>query len=234
MRLLIVDDEQECIAVLVKLAARFDHMQVVATATSASEAIQLVVHDGHKIDVALLDIVLADQNGMVLAKMLMEHAGIVFTTAHPEYGVASYQVNAIDYLLKPIGMDDFKRSMSKAQNWLSLRGKDTYSAERYMDVKREGLWMRLLKDDIVYLESRLNYVHFFTAEDQYELYSGLKDLLQNQLNYKNFVQVHKSFAINLNFFKSINKNVAVMKNGAEVSIGRLFKKDLLEIIRLRL
>ena len=154
----IIDDEPLAAELLASYAQKTTFLELVGTYNSAIEAMKVIRTT--PVDLLFLDIQMPELSGLEFATILSPKTMIVFTTAFDRYAVESYKVNAIDYLLKPIAYDAFLHSANKALQMLETRStqKSVKSEERFFYVKSEYKLIRILIDDILYIEGLKDYV----------------------------------------------------------------------------
>lgn len=205
---IIVDDEPPAIRILQKYVEQLPGLDCVATTTRAIEVLQLV--EKHQPDILFLDIQMRDLTGIQLSSIIKDKARIIFTTAYPQFAVEGFELNAIDYLLKPISFNRFITAVEKARVIISQTGtKQAASAleEEYFFIKTDGKnkFKRVAIADIFYIESIKNYIIIHTQEEQIVTYNTLKYFEEN-LPESLFIKIHKSFIIALNKIQKTDNN----------------------------
>ena len=163
---------------------------------------------------------MAHLSGISLSKMVDKNIKIIFTTAHPEYAVESYDVEAVDYLLKPISLERFSKTIGKL---LQNKAEATENTKKTLMLKSGTKQYRTPVDDILYLEKSGNYMEYqfqhksiLTRESIHEALAVLPD---------HFIQIHKSIIINLDKIEYLDKEY-VSINGKLLPIGSVFRTDL--------
>jgi len=231
---IIVDDEQHAIDILVHYVKQTPHLNLIATSTNPIEALQIVTTQ--KIDLIFLDIQMPELSGMDLIKAINRKAKVILTTAYSEFALESYELDVVDYLLKPIRLPRFLQAVQKAVKELEEHDENHTTAETeddYIFVKTEskGKLLKINLDEIDYIEGMKNYVAIFCAGKKTLVYTSMKDL-EERLSKKQFIRVHKSFIIPIAKITGIEGNLLRLKNvTAEILIGDNYKADLMEIIR---
>lgn len=223
---IIVDDEPPAIRILQKFAEQLPGLECVATTTSALEALQLI--EIHKPDVIFLDIQMRDLTGIQLSALIKDKVGIIFTTAYPQFAVEGFELNAIDYLLKPIAFSRFISAVEKARTQIHpIGGKQNNptAEEDYFFIKTDGKnkFKRVAVADIFYIESIKNYIVIHTHDEQIVTYNTLK-YFEKKLPDNLFVKIHKSFVIALNKIEKTDNNEVwlLQKN---LPLGDTYKVD---------
>lgn len=235
IRCLIIDDEKPAIAVLKRFVDRMPGLELVGTTNKPLAGIELIERE--KPDVVFLDIQMGPINGIDLAKAIGNTTKIVFCTAHFEYAAQSYELNAVDYLLKPIEFPRFKIAVQKVNDAITGRAtpveaiKDDYILVKYGD---RGKFKKIDIDDIVYVQAMNNYVSFVCIDDKTLAYLTLREL-EDRLPPCNFIRVHKSYIVSIKGIKAIdNSEILIKKEDARVPIGANYKESFLERMREKL
>eukprot|EP01132_Coremiostelium_polycephalum_P018711 gene18711-22288_t len=199
-----------------------DHEKLflVKKCSTAFEAFE-VLHQ-QQIDVLFLDIRMPALNGIDFLKSLKNPPAVIFTTAFSEYAVNSYELDAVDYLLKPITIERFQKSLEKLFKLPQLEVKEQIKAYTYFKVS--GQLLKVLHNDIFYVQSIKDYMMLYTRNGNLMVHMTMKyicDLLpQNQ-----FIRVHRSYLINTNYIGRIGKS-KIHINQVEIPIGTNYRKDI--------
>lgn len=223
---IIVDDEPPAIRILQKFSEQLPGLECVATSTSALEALQLI--EIHKPDIIFLDIQMRDLTGIQLSALIKDKVGIIFTTAYPQFAVEGFELNAIDYLLKPIAFSRFIGAVEKVRTQIHPTGgkqNNPTAEEDYFFIKTDGKnkFKRVAVADIFYIESIKNYIVIHTHDEQIVTYNTLK-YFEEKLPDNLFVKIHKSFVIALNKIEKTDNNEVwlLQKN---LPLGDTYKID---------
>ena len=238
---LIVDDEFLARKLLQDYVSKIPELQLAGTAQNAFEAFSFCKE--HPVDIVLLDIHMPDLNGIELARTLKSVPSIIFTTAYSEYALESYEVSAVDYLLKPIALPRFMQAIEKAI--ARLKGLATPSEAPqppqtpqtppqtpqtvqapHLMVKADYKLYKINFDDIHYIEGQHEYVSFYTKDKRVTALYSLK-ALEDQLPRDKFIRVHKSYIVNIDHISEIEQ-VSLTVAGHKVPIGGSYRDSLLE------
>ena len=231
---LIVDDEQHAIDILVHYVSQTPYLHLAATTTNPIEALQIV--NTQKIDLIFLDIQMPELSGIDFIKAIQSRADVILTTAYSEFALESYELNVVDYLLKPVRFPRFLQAVQKAVNENAETEQTAETAvieDDYIFVKTEskGKLLKITLNEIDYIEGMKNYVAIYSNGKKTLVYTSMKEL-EERLPHKSFLRVHKSFIIPIAKITGIEGNLLRLKNVlAEVQIGESYKNDLMEIIR---
>ncbi|PYF75116.1 LytR/AlgR family response regulator transcription factor [Pedobacter nutrimenti] len=220
---LIVDDEPLAQDILEGYVNDHEKLFLVKKCSTAFEAFE-VLHQ-QQIDVLFLDIRMPALNGIDFLKSLKNPPAVIFTTAFSEYAVNSYELDAVDYLLKPITIERFQKSLEKLFKLPQLEVKEQIKAYTYFKVS--GQLLKVLHNDIFYVQSIKDYMMLYTRNGNLMVHMTMKylcDLLpENQ-----FIRVHRSYLINTNYIGSIGKS-KIHINQVEIPIGTNYRKDILNL-----
>lgn len=215
---IIVEDEK---LAREKIALYLDNIEGVFLAGSYATA-ESFLTNWQSVNHALLflDIQLPGLTGLELAAMIQEGHQIIFTTAYSEYAVEGFELEAVDYLLKPFDFKRFARAIDKAQNLLPQPD--------FILVKSGSKTHRLAHSEIFYIEGLREYVVWHTEKGKIVAYTSLKNILA-QLAPKGFRQIHKSYIVNFSKVDYFEAN-SVHINGIDLPVGRTFKDQIADYL----
>lgn len=225
MNCMIVDDEplaREAIEMLLEET----NLELLGTYNDADSAGAFLAENN--VDLIFLDIQMPGTNGLEFARIIPKETLIIFTTAFSEFATESYQVDAIDYLIKPVRKDRFARSIEKAKAYLDLLNSKNVPkniesiGDDYFFVKAERKIVKILFRQILFIEGLKDYVVVHTADQKILTAMNIKTI-HDQLPKHVFVRISKSYAINIKHIDSIDNNtVYIGKN--EIPIGNLYRE----------
>ncbi len=226
---LIVDDEKLAHLVIQSHISHCSDLFFAAGAFNGKEAIQLLLQQSY--DIVFLDIDMPLINGIEVMQTLPQRPATIITTAYNHFAFDAYQHDAVDYLLKPISLQRFLKSVEKAKTLCNATqiAKNEISA---ILLKVNGFSQEIKLDQIVYFQSLGNYVKVFLAKKQIPLivYDSLKNLIE-QLPEQHFIQIHKSFIINIKCMLAIEKENIILSDNQKLPLGRKYE---LMVSRLKL
>jgi DNA-binding LytR/AlgR family response regulator len=231
---LIVDDEQHAIDILTHYVSQTPQLNLVGSTTNPIEALQLVTTQ--KADLVFLDIQMPELSGIDFIKALNGQAKVILTTAYSEFALESYELDVVDYLLKPIRLPRFLAAVQKAVKDLGEEDLATVplaAEDDYIFVKTEskGKLLKINLADIDYIEGMKNYVAIYRGGQKTLVYTSMKEI-EERLPSPLFIRVHKSFIIPISRISGIEGNMVKLEGvTAEILIGDSYKPDLMEIIR---
>lgn len=231
---LVVDDEQHAIDILIHYIKQTPYLNLVSSTTNPIEALEMVARQD--IDLVFLDIQMPELTGIDFIKAINGKAQVILTTAYSEFALEGYELNVIDYLLKPIRFPRFLAAVQKAVKIMGEgeeQAESTRREEDYIFVKTEskGKLLKINLPDIDYIEGMKNYVAIYCGSQKTLVYTSMKEL-EERLPKKEFIRVHKSFIIPISKITGIEGNMVRLKNvTAEILIGESYKPELMDIIR---
>ena len=226
---IIIDDEPPAIRLLQKYTEQLQGIACVATCTRAVEALVLI--EQHKPDVVFLDIQMPDLTGIQLSTIIKDKVKIIFTTAYPQFAVEGFEVNAVDYLLKPIPFNRFITAVEKVRKHDTKTAAVKFPAENkaeYFFVKTDGKnrLQRIGVSDVNYIESIKNYIVLHTGNGQVVTYNTLKYFEEN-LPSSLFIKIHKSFIVAIGKIEKTD-NAEVWVSGKSLPLGDTYKNEFFE------
>jgi DNA-binding LytR/AlgR family response regulator len=204
---LIVDDEPLSQDVIIDFVNDCPELKLSGICKNAIEAGKIISDE--KIDVLFLDINMPKLSGLGFVKSLKEPPLVVFITAYPEFAVEGFEVDAVDYLLKPVSFERFRTSVNRILERFSAKTENKATPEHIM-VKADKKAFRLAFDDILFLEAQGDYVKFITTEKSLLVHGTMKEFI-SQLPEDRFERIHKSYVISL--------SKVVYLEGNQVKIG---------------
>lgn len=217
LKIVLVDDEQiqlTYMTQLLKQAAEELKLQIQIDTYLSGEAFLFALEYHLDWELAFLDIEMAALNGLSVAKKLRQHApqmALVFATAYAEYAVEGYEVQALDYLLKPINQGKIVKVLDR---FLSMRPEET----KYLILEVAGEQMRFALNDIVFLEAKKRDVLIHTPSDSYTSRQSLAQIAD--LIDERFVQTHRSYYVNLDYVTHLLKQAVQLSTGEEIPLSR--------------
>ena len=223
MRAIIVDDEPKAIALLVGYLKYFKTIEVVATFRNGLKAFEFL--NSEPVDLVFLDINMPHLSGVSLSRMIDPETRIIFTTAYSEYAVESYEVEAVDYLLKPISLERFTKAIGKV---ISSESSNKDDVSNRILIKSGTKIFRVDAQDILYLIKDGNYMVYHLPDQKIVARESVTTALSNLPQY--FIQTHKSHVINIQKIDFISKN-EISINEKMIPIGASFKENVLNRIR---
>ena len=227
IRCLAIDDEPLALQQLVAYIQKVPFLELAAQCQSAMEARQYLEQE--TVDAIFCDINMPDLNGMDFVKSLLAPPLVVFTTAYSEYAVEGFKVNAVDYLLKPFGMQDFQRAANRIKERLDTTaplsqqggigdGSDT------IFVKTEYKIVKITIADIRYIEAMSEYLKIYLDHEDKPIITLLSMKKMEERLPEHFMRIHRSYIVNLTKIQEVNKNRVIMDAETFLPIGDMYKE----------
>lgn len=205
---------------------KYPFLNIVGVYNSASEALEQI--EQKKVEVLLLDIDMPGMNGLELRRRLEADYVCIFITSYPDYAVESFELNALDFLVKPIDRERFRSTMRRLEDYLELRHKaGLFEGTLGVDtifIKDGHDQVKIRVSDVLYLEALKDYTRIVTVTKKYCVLSILGNLLE-ETAFNNFIRIHRSYAVQRNYIRRITSQQVVMDDIA-LPIGRSFKQSL--------
>ena len=219
---IIIDDEELARGLIANYVGRLDFLEVVGSFESPIQALNTLKSEG--IDLVFLDIQMPEIKGTDFAKMLDSNTRVIFTTAYSEYALEGFELNALDYLLKPITFTRFLAAVNK----MKLVAPATEN-EEYITVKSGYDLHKIKYEDIFYIESDSEYVNFNMKDKKVMSNNSLKSL-ENELPSGTFIRVHRSFIVNKNKVSSL-KGKSIMVGETSIPISATYSEVVKKLFR---
>ena len=231
---MIIDDEPLALEGLANYVKEVDFLSLTGTCENPVELISLL--DKHPVDLIFLDIQMPKMNGIDFLKILKDPPIVIITTAFPTYALEGFQLNALDYLLKPITFDRFFQAARKARDYHRLVNNTTLAesgqtplGERsadYFFIKCGSKYEKIYFDDILYVQGLQNYVTIHTVKGKYITMLYLKNLEEN-LDSQSFIRVHKSYIVSVSKIEGIEGNEIFMQS-QRIPMSRNYRDQVIK------
>jgi DNA-binding LytR/AlgR family response regulator len=234
IRCLIVDDEPPAREIIRRYVQEIPTLQLMGECANAIQA--LTVLQQHSIDLLFLDIRMPQLNGTDFIKTLKNPPKVIFTTAFSEYALEGYELDVVDYLMKPIRFDRFLKAVNKAY---PLNGAapikpaavtsivEEKKNESFVYFRADRKMVKVMLDDILYIESMKDYIKVFTVQGVIITKQSISSV-EAMLPEKLFVRTHRSFIVSINKIKSFT-NELVEVDKTDIPIGKLFRHGVMKV-----
>ena len=223
----IIDDDEIDRLTVVSYAKRFSVLNIMGVFENAEEALPLL--EKEKIDILFLDIDMPIMNGLDFRKKTMEVPVCIYITAHPEHAVESFELDTLDFIVKPIKMDRFTQTMSKIEDYMELKLKaqlfESSIGGDVIYIKEGHNETKVKLHDILYLEALKDYTKIVTSTKKHCVLTSIGNLLKEN-HFQSFVRIHRSFAVQKQFIEKKMSNELLLNNGMLIPIGRSYKENL--------
>lgn len=226
---LLIDDEPPALNVLQSYIRQVPGLEVAGLCRNAVEAIE-VLHQ-KPVDVLFLDIKMPKIIGTEFLRSLSHPPQVIFVTAYRDYAVEGFELDAVDYLVKPVSFERFLKAVDR----LRRTGHQPVAAERvyasnpdaFVYLKVDRLMQKIVLNDILYIEGQKDYVKLFFTHGGSVMVKQSITAMENLLSDQKFVRVHRSFIISLNKISGYS-GMSVQVKGMEIPIGRLYKQAVMQ------
>lgn len=231
IKCLVIDDEPLALQQLASYVEKIPYFTLVAQCHGAVEAREII--DMERVDAIFVDINMPDINGMDFVKQLSAPPIVVFTTAYSEYAVDGYKVDAVDYLLKPFGLDDFKRAATKVKKRYELE--NNAAAQQPADdddsifLKTEHRVIRANIADIRYVEGMSEYLKIYIeGQRPIIMLLSMKKLEERLPSY--FMRIHRSYIVNMKKVSEVSKSRVAIDSDTVLPVGDIYKDALMQYL----
>lgn len=168
-------------------------------------------------------------NGLQLLKTLKSSPLVIITTAYKEYALDGYELNVIDYLLKPISLERFVKAVNKCCDLLKLQNPKSMYEKNFIVVKQDKIYHKIKFENIEYIESMGDYSKFHTNNGIYIGHVSIKSLTE-ELPHQYFIKIHKSYIVNINAIQGIQGNTVILGENMTLPIGESFRSKVKKTI----
>lgn len=223
IRTLLVDDEYLALNLLEEYVRAIPGLELAGRVKSAIAALEVL--EKEPVDLLFLDIQMPGLSGVNFLKTLKNPPVAVFTTAYSEYAVQAFDLNAVDYLVKPFSFERFVQAVNKAREHIR---RDPFPLEGFLSAKVDGRLVKIFYEDILYVEGLKEYVRFVCQSGRYVTLESLKNL-EELLPANRFLRVHKSFIVALNQVRSIEGNMLEIQTH-RIPISRERREEIIRVV----
>lgn len=224
---IIIDDDEIDRLTVLSFAKKFPVLNILGVFEMAEDAMPLI--DKEKIDILFLDIDMPGLNGIDFRKKTQEIPVCVFITAHPEHAVESFQIETLDFIVKPLKLDRFSQTMSRIEEFMEIKLKASlFEASIGGDtiyIKEGHEQTKVKLHEILYLEALKDYTLIITDKKRHCVLSSIGNLLKEN-HFQSFIRIHRSFAVQKQYIEKKLVNDVLLNNGVIIPIGRFYKDNL--------
>src|SRR6185436_4350205 len=232
LRCLLIDDEPPALKILASYISNINGLEIVGQCKNALEALDVL--NQHTVDVIFLDIKMPKILGTEFLKNLSHPPKVIFVTAYRDYAVEGYELDAVDYLVKPVSFERFIKAISKVNRMMGREAfaitdnKPTEEPFVYLKVDRD--MKKVFLNEILYIESWKDYVKLFLSNGKTLLVKQSISSMETLLSDHKFLRVHRSYMVSLNKISGYN-GLSVQLDTKEIPIGRLYKQTVMETLQ---
>jgi len=230
IKCVIIDDEPLAIKVVENHLKEFQNFEVINVFNNPLEALDLL--ETGEVDALFLDINMPKMSGLDFAKTLNSKTNVIITTAYREYAVESFDLNVLDYLVKPIPFNRFLKTINKITQKVyqqkGIQKEEVYNNESFIFLKVDKKLVKIKFEDILYIESLKDYIKVFTTTENYLVHKSLTSITE-ELPENNFIRVHRSYTLAIDKVKSVEGNLVEIGK-TRIPIGRKYVNHAKRII----
>lgn len=233
MKCIIIDDEPLALELLEDFVSKVPNLKLVSSCSNAIEAVSILQEN--KIDLIFSDIEMPDFSGIEFIKSLETKPLFIFTTAYSHYAIEGFNLNAVDYLVKPIPFHRFLKAVNRAQELYSLKKEDNspliknLGSPNFIFVKSDYENIKLNFGDIKYFEGLKDYIKIFSTSHKPILTLSNFKKIEEKLPEDLFIRVHRSYIVSLKHINSVQRN-RILIDGVRIPIGQNYKDEFIKRI----
>jgi len=221
LKAICVDDESPALSLIKKYAVDIPELELLDCFNRAADAIEFLKHK--EVDLLILDIQMPIISGIEMVKMIQDQKMVIFITADPSHAAQAFDLDVIDYLVKPVLPERFNKAVQKALDYSKYL--DTNFEFEYIVFKSDYMINKLKIEEIQWVEGYGEYLKIITRFKQYMVLQRLTDFLE-KYQQLGFVRIHKSYIILRNTIASYSSQLVILKSGKQLPIGRTFKDNI--------
>lgn len=224
---IIIDDDEIDRLTVVSFAKKFPVLDILGVFESAEDALPFI--ELEKVDILFLDIDMPGLNGIEFRKKALEIPVCIFITAHPEHAVESFEIETLDFIVKPLKLDRFAQTVSRIEEFMEIKLKASlFEASIGGDtiyIKEGHEQTKVKLHEILYLEALKDYTLIITNKKRHCVLSSIGNLLKED-HFQSFIRIHRSFAVQKQFIQKINSSEIILNNNMAIPVGRSYKENL--------
>ena len=230
----IIDDEPLAVKLIESYARRIDFIEISGTYTDSLEAVEALRQN--PVDFVFLDIQMPDMDGMELARSLPPDTKIIFTTAFKDYALESYEVSAVDFLLKPIRYDKILKACEKVRERFQQpenQNTEKENESKEIFLKADSEFKKVDTDKIIFAEGMKDYVRFFIENEKPVISHLTMKSVEDMLPASKFMRVNRSYIVSLNHIRSVDKNLCIYIGDTMIKVTDQYKTRFEEWLKQR-
>lgn len=228
IRCLVVDDEPPAREIISRYISNVDTLQLAGECANALEAFSVL--QKHSVDLLFLDIRMPQLNGNDFLKTLKNPPKVIFTTAHHEYALEGYELDVVDYLMKPVPFDRFLKAVNKAYpsgaSLMPAEINHLLNNDAFVYFRVERKMVKVMLGDVLYIESMKDYIKIFTDEGTLITKQSISSV-EEMLPENEFARVHRSYIVSLKKIRSFTSELMEVSN-TTIPIGKLYRNEILK------
>ncbi len=230
LRCLLIDDEPPALKLLATYISSINGLEIIGQCRNAIDALGILQQKA--VDVIFLDIKMPRILGTEFLKSLSHPPKVIFVTAYREYAIDGFELDAVDYLVKPVSFERFFKAITKLNRLMgkesqAVTPRETYNHAAFVYLKVDKAMKKIFVNDIEYIESWKDYVMVYFTDGKHFLVKQSISAMENLLSEHKFMRIHRSYMISLNKVSSYNA-LSIQLHSKEVPVGRLYKQNVME------
>ncbi len=223
-----IDDEPPALKVIENFCAQQEEVVLLKTFTKPQEALKYLRK--YPVDLLFLDIQMPSLSGLDFYKEIEQVSMVIFTTAHVEYAVEGFNLNAIDYLLKPFTQDRFAQAIKKAKDFHAFSHQKEKSAQEYLFIRVDYSLVKIKIADILYIEGLDDYLQIYLADQKKLVPRMTMKTILSKLPAHEFIRVHRSFIVPLKRIEQV-RNKTIFTAGREIPLGSSYEEIFFKVFK---
>lgn len=227
IKCIVVDDEPIARRIIINHLSHFPGIDIIAECCNAIEVIEII--NNKHIDLIFLDIQMPGITGIDFIKATPNSPRVIFTTAYRDYAITAFDLNVVDYLLKPISLDRFAKAINKFLNLHKLT-ETSVNENEYILLKADRKQYKVLLKDIRYFESMGDYVIVYIKDKKITVKERLSNL-ETSLPQSNFTRIHRGYIVSINNIDAIGSGFVEIV-GQSLPVGRNYKENIEKLYKL--
>lgn len=224
---IIIDDDEIDRLTVLSYAKKFPVLDILGVFESAEKSLPFI--EKEKVDILFLDIDMPGLNGIDFRKQALAIPVCIFITAHPEHAVESFQIETLDFIVKPLKQERFTQTINRIEEFMEIKLKASlFEASIGGDtiyIKEGHEQTKVKLHEILYLEALKDYTLLITNKKRHCVLSSIGNLLKED-HFQSFIRIHRSFAVQKQFIQKINATEIVLNNNIAIPVGRSYKENL--------
>jgi two-component system, LytTR family, response regulator LytT len=222
-----LDDELPALKLLETYCKHCNEINLLATFSDAEKALEFIKNnEKSKIDLAIMDIQMPKINGIDFFKQINEDILGIFISANPNFAVDAYDIDIVDFILKPASFERFEKGIKKASDFLKIKNTEPEnSIQNYITIKQDYISKKIKISEINYVEGAGEYIKIITDEKNYLIFQRLKDF-EEQYAKNGFIRIHKSYLVLKENIKNVTFNEVTLKNTLKLPLGRVYRNEI--------
>ena len=221
-----LDDEPPALKVIESFCGQTDSIELQKSFTQPNEALKHLRK--FPVDLLFLDIQMPSMSGIDFYKSLNQETMVIFTTAHSQFALEGFNLNAIDYLLKPFSIQRFQQAVAKANDFYNYTHQTDKIQNQYLFIRADYKLMKISISDILFIEGLNDYVKIHVLNQKTIITRMTMKTIQEKLPSKEFIRVHRSYIVPFSRIESI-RNKTIFLSGKEIPVGGIYEEDLFNL-----